>query len=132
MFGAKITGEEANMKVLVFLLAFASITFVSVFAIPTSSKSRAAEEHTEWIAKSLTEMESIQVGMTRADLLKVFREEGGLSTRTERRYAYRDCPYIKVDVEFELVGEPPANLNESPKDKIIKISRPFLERPILD
>ena len=70
--------------------------------------------------------------MTRAELLTVFNEEGGLSTRTWRRYAYRDCPYIKVDVEFEVVGEPIAGLSESPKDKIIKISKPFLERMILD
>lgn len=120
------------MKVLVFLLAFASVTFGSVVAIPPPSKSRAVDEHAEWIAKSLTEIESIKVGMTRAELLKVFNEEGGISTRTWRRYAYHDCSYIKVDVEFEAVGEPEARLGESPRDKIIKISKPFLERPIID
>lgn len=70
--------------------------------------------------------------MTRAELLKVFREEGGLSTRTWRRYAYHDCPFIKGDVEFEAVGEPEGRLGESPNDKIIKISKPFLERSISD
>jgi hypothetical protein len=70
--------------------------------------------------------------MTRVDLLKVFREEGGLSTRTQRRFAYRDCPYIKVDVEFEPVGEPEDKLSQLPEDKIIKISKPFLEWSIID
>jgi hypothetical protein len=40
--------------------------------------------------------------MTRSDLLKVFATEGGLSWSTQRTYVYRQCPYIKVDVKFEL------------------------------
>jgi hypothetical protein len=120
------------MKVLIFVLAFGWVSCLSVFAIPSHSKFRGADEHSEWIAKSLEEIEGIKVGMTRADLLKVFKEEGGISTRTWRRYAYHDCPYIKVDVEFEAVGEPATSLSESPRDKIIKISKPFLERMIVD
>ncbi|MEX2092818.1 MAG: hypothetical protein WD971_09085, partial [Pirellulales bacterium] len=63
-----------------------------------------ATDHTAWVAASLLEMQAIKPGMTRGDLLNVFKEEGGLSTRTARRYAYRDCPYIKVDVKFDPVG----------------------------
>jgi hypothetical protein len=107
------------------------VTFVSATAI-LHSASRGPDEHTEWIAKSLKEIEGVKVGMTRLDLLRVFKEEGGLSTRTQRRYVYRDCPYIKVEVEFEPVGEPENKLSQSPRDKIIKISRPFLEWSIVD
>jgi hypothetical protein len=64
--------------------------------------------------------------------LKVFREEGGLSTRTTQRYVYRECPYIKVDVTFEAVGAPEDKLAKSSKDKVATISRPFLEWSILD
>src|SRR5882724_5816733 len=91
------------MKTLISLLAFGVVTFVSAAAILPSSESCGTDEHTEWIAKSLKEIESVKVGMTRVDLLRVFKEEGGISTRTWRRYVYRDCPYIKVDVEFEPV-----------------------------
>jgi hypothetical protein len=77
-------------------------------------------------------METIKVGMTRADLLKVFREEGGVSTRTQRQYAYRECPYIKVAVEFEREGNTEAPFPEKGEDKIVKISRPFLEWPVID
>ena len=70
--------------------------------------------------------------MTRKDLLKVFQEEGGLSTRTQRRYVYRGSLYIKVDVIFEAVGVPADKFAESPKDKITKISKPFLEWSIID
>jgi hypothetical protein len=88
--------------------------------------------HTEWIGKSLKEMQTIKEGMTREELLKVFQEEGGISTRTQRRYVYRECPYIKVDVEFEPVGSRQDKLTEYPKDKIVKMSKPFLEFPIRD
>ena len=66
------------------------------------------------------------------ELLRVFKEEGGISTRNWRRYAYRDCPYIKVDVEFQPVGDPENRVNQSTLDKIIKISKPFLEWSIMD
>ena len=89
-------------------------------------------DHTEWIAASLKEMQTIKPGMTREELLKVFVEEGGLSTRTWRRYAYRDCPYIKVNVEFEPAGNLKEKTEQFPQDKITKISTPFLEWSILD
>jgi hypothetical protein len=114
------------------LFAFGLVAVVSAAAILPSSKSCRTDEHTEWIAKSLKEIESVKVGMTRADLLRVFKEEGGISTRTWRRYVYRDCSYIKVDVEFEPVGELENKLSQSPRDRIIKISKPFLEWSILD
>jgi hypothetical protein len=84
------------------------------------------------MAQSLREMETIKVGMTRADLLRVFREEGGLSTRTQRQYVYRECPYIKVAVEFERVGNAEAPFPENGKDKIVKISQPFIEWSVVD
>src|SRR6266550_2871023 len=66
-----------------------------------------------WIA-------TIKPGMTRSDLLRVFTTEGGLSTRTHRTYVLKQCPTIKVDVEFSISG------NEA-EDKITQISRPYLD-----
>jgi hypothetical protein len=78
------------------------------------------------------EMQTIKSGMTREELLRVFVEEGGISTRFERRYAYRNCPYIKVDLKFESIGAPDDKLTNFPKDKIKQISKPFLEWSIND
>ena len=119
------------MKTLISLLVFGLVTLVSAAAILPSSESGWTDEHTAWVAKSLKEIESVKVGMTRADLLIVFKEEGGISTRTWRRYVYHECRYIKVDVEFEPVGEP-EKPSQSPRDKIVKISKPFLEWSIMD
>ena len=120
------------MKMFITAVAFCFVTFVSSAAVFPSSQFRGTDEHTEWIAKCLKEIESVKVGMTRGELLRVFKEEGGISTRKWRRYAYRDCPYIKVDVEFEPVGDPENKVSQSPKDTIIKISKPFLEWSIMD
>ena len=102
-------------------------------ALRASSKlAKAPPEYTQWLVDSLREIQSLKSGMTRTDLLKTFEEEGGLSTRTERRYAYRDCPYIKVNVTFDPVGLSAEKSAESPTDKIRTISQPFLEWPIAD
>ncbi len=88
----------------------------------------AEQEHTEWVAHALREMQTIKPGMARADLLKVFREEGGLSNAAQRRYAYRECPYNKVDVKFDAANDADGRVGrETPQDKIASISQPFLE-----
>jgi hypothetical protein len=90
------------------------------------------EDHAEWVAKILREIQALKPGMTREDLLKIFTEEGGLSNRFQRRYAHRACPYIKVDVKFDW-HDPEANsVKEHPQDKITQISTPFLEWTIAD
>ena len=97
-----------------------------------------AEDHVAWVAAALQHMGAIRVGMTRADLLKVFGEEGGLSTGVARTYAFRECPYFKVRVEFMLVGRPDRDasgrvtLAEAPEDLIKNISAPVVELPIAD
>ena len=98
----------------------------------TYSQSEKPESHPEWIARSLKNMQSVKVGMTRKELLEVFKEEGGISTRTWRRYVYRECPYIKVDVEFRPTEKLEDRGTEYPSDEIVKISKPFLEQSIVD
>src|SRR5262249_34927203 len=89
-------------------------------------------EHTQWIDQVLRSVQSIQPGMTRQQLLGVFTEEGGLSNRLHRLYVLNECPYIKVAVEFEPVGEEENLLIEKPEDRIKEVSRPFLQYSIGD
>src|SRR5262245_26598878 len=70
------------------------------------SQDRTSQDHLAWAHDVLLRMQTIKPGMTRADLLKVFRTEGGLSTALQRRYVSRDCAYFKVDVEFEATARP--------------------------
>jgi hypothetical protein len=70
--------------------------------------------------------------MTRREVLKIFGEEGGISSRTQNHYVYNKCSFIKVDVKFEPVGNEKDKLSESPDDKLIEISKPYLEYAIND
>lgn len=95
--------------------------------------SAATETHTKLgidIANVLRQCQSIRAGMTRAELSKVFSTEGGFSTVTHRTYVYRDCPYIKVDVDF--APSAPKQDVEKPTDIVAKISKPYLDWSVAD
>jgi hypothetical protein len=81
-------------------------------------------------------MQTIKPGMMRADLLKVFTTEGGLVfSSLHRTLVSRDCPYFKVDVEFEHPAQPQyewGQFEENGKDAIVKISIPYLQFSIMD
>ena len=85
----------------------------------------------------LKDVSSIQVGMTRAELLHVFTTEGGLSTRDGQQYVYRRCPYIKIIVRFRRPADAGPDWSDAPDqdwtgDIIESVSKPFLEYPVTD
>jgi hypothetical protein len=96
------------------------------------------EDHVAWVAEGLKRMQTIKPGMTRTELLVVFTTEGGLFTALRRTFVSRDCPYFKVDVEFEAVGRSSRDSDgrvtmiEGVQDRIIKISRPYLQFSVMD
>ena len=105
-----------------------------ILVVPALSQSRQErqtsgfdKEHTEWVAGALRSIQTIQVGMTRSELMRVFTTEGGLefkdASTSRRTFVYRRCPYIKVDVKLAI-----SNPNDDlPTDKITEISRPYLD-----
>jgi hypothetical protein len=116
-------------------LAFFCVIFAGT-SFPQSERERQGsgsdEEHTEWIASALRSIQTIKVGMTRSDLMKVFTTEGGLefkkATTSQITYVYRKCPYIKVDVKL-AISSPNEDL---PTDKITEMSRPYLQWTVGD
>jgi len=87
---------------------------------------------TKSIAEVLLIFGSLKPGMTRADILEHFTEEGGLSFRTRHTYVYRGCPYIKIDVNFAPAPGTENDHTELMEDIIMKISHPYLEWSIAD
>ena len=120
-------------------LATATIGAVDALdARPTQVQLQDSENHCAWVAKVLTRKQTVKTGMTRKTLLTVFTTEGGLSTGLRRTYVSRDCPYIKVDVEFQAIGRPSRDeegrvtLVEGDDDVIVRISVPYLQMSIMD
>ena len=122
------------MKSLVALVFFCVILAAISLGQPEQARQASGfdEEHTEWIATALRSMQTIKVGMTRSELMKVFTTEGGLefknATASQRTYVFRKCPYIKVDVKL-AISSPNEDL---PTDKITEISRPYLGWTVTD
>ena len=114
------------MRKLVVISLILFVTFGTIISARSVATQRKAMSHSEWVAQSLAAIQTIRVGMTRKDLLKLFTVEGGISTRTSRTFVFRECPYIKVDVGFEPVGA------TEDEDKIIRISKPYLARSVID
>jgi hypothetical protein len=114
------------------LLLVAAMAFAQESVQPGQRGSEIDSEHTKWIDGIMRSILTVKPGATRRDLLRIFAEEGGLSTRTHRTYVYKRCPYIKVDVEFVPVGNEDDGFAEMPGDKILSISRPFLEYSHMD
>ena len=119
------------------LLASAAIGGANVLqASPTGDQS--SQAHVAWVAEVLERMQTIKPGMTRKSLLRVFTTEGGLSTGLQRTFVSRDCPYFKIDVEFQAVGRPNRNedggvtLVEGNEDIILKASVPYLQFSVMD
>lgn len=85
-------------------------------------------ELSQWIGSSLAQIETLQVGMTRADVERLFITDGGLSQLDRQTYVFRDCPYIKIDVEFTLMEAGKIR----PGDRITVLSKPYLGHPRAD
>ena len=123
-------------------IALVLMTCLTGLALAASALSvhrpRKPQDHTEWIEKSLLEMQKVKAGSTRAEFNKVFVKEGGLYTGLQGTYAYRGCPYIKVNVYFAAVGraardaEGRVTLEESGADVVTEISKPYLDWVVTD
>ena len=119
-------------------LLLAVFVWVGVAAGQSPAKSPVVDPAlTRSMDQVLKDVSSIQSGMTRAELLRVFTTEGGLSTRDEQRYVYRRCPLIKVMATFRRPADADDDWGGAPEeeragDVIQSISKPFLEYSIMD
>jgi len=137
------------MKIIPLLGLIFGLAGATLFVMPASSQStnhvsEIDRDLSQKVGEILRECEKIKPGMTRAELLKTFKIEGGISTRTHQTFVYHGCLYVKVDVEFEVkTPEPHASekqpeaaphemLGKEPTDVIKKISRPYLQWSITD
>ena len=96
----------------------------------SASSDPCKQDHAAWLTQVLEKMETIKPGMTRWDLLHVFRTEGGVRTMFRKEggppgllretFVSQDCSNFKIDVEFKPVGI-------SNRDVIVKVSKPYVQ-----
>ncbi len=88
--------------------------------------------HQQWLNSALIDIQSVKPGMSRADLLRVMQPEGGFSGIPRHTFVYHKLPYIKVDVTFGPQVKVEDRIQETPSDKIVSISRPYLGLAVFD
>jgi hypothetical protein len=86
----------------------------------------------QWLRERYDEASSIRVGMTRAELIKVFSEDGGLQSIPASRYVLKSSTMIKVDVKFEFPEGIDHRTATDDQLHIKSISKPYLEPMYLD
>ena len=115
-----------------------SILLIAAFSGVSAQTRSNTDEQTKWIASVIKDVQKIKAGMTRGEMRKVFGEEGGIATTSQRTYVYLGCPYIKVDFEFESRGPEIKDADgqyrrpESDLDVIKRMSKPYLEFSVID
>ena len=115
------------MKICVLLLCC-----VLVLPLMASDDRCTTQQLSQWVESSLSQIEKLQVGMTRADVERLFVSDGGISTRYRQTYVFRECPHIKIDVEFSPTEAEGGALPVRPTDRITVISKPYLAPPTTD
>jgi hypothetical protein len=84
------------------------------------------------VVKAIEAAERVKPNMTRRDIEKEFREDGGLSFISETVYTYKSCSSIKIRVAFVIEASKRAPLAERPTDVVRSVSQPYLEYPHYD
>jgi len=108
-----------------FLLVSTLLTYAQASDRRSSGDEQAYRQRLE---KSLASIQTIKLGMTRGDLLTLFKLDGGLQFTRMERYVHKQCPSIKVDVTFTPVGD----TDDRWHDRIESLSKPYLESPFSD
>jgi hypothetical protein len=105
------------------------ILFFSVctFTVRSLTRDEARQDPREWLEERYKEATSVRAGMSRAELLRVFEEDGGSQRIPAGRFVLRSCRMIKVEAEFDV--EYGQAYKEKPDEelKIKAISKPYLE-----
>ena len=94
----------------------------------------AIPKNVELTGDYLKVFESITNGMSRAEVEREFQMDGGLQSASPVRFIHSGCPNFKVNVEFDFKRNG-ADQNRAvigKEDKVIRVSRPYLERPFMD
>lgn len=123
---------DTHTKIFVVVAFGAFLFFVDAphFGAQIKTSDQEDGKHCLWLSDRLEEATSIKPGMSKADLTKVFMEDGGLQHFQPQRYVLRSCTLIKVDVTFEGPDIRGVTLDSALKVK--SISKPYLEPMFMD
>jgi hypothetical protein len=100
-------------------------------ALPISQAAPPSDGTVQLIKEAILATGDIKAGSLRQTVERSFVLDGGTQTRQTSRYVFKKCHFIKIDVTFER-GDTLTSGGNSPRDKVVGVSKPYLEYPTLD
>ncbi|MEM7314872.1 MAG: hypothetical protein AAF497_17140 [Planctomycetota bacterium] len=79
-----------------------------------------------WLRQLVVELKAIKTGVMRAELEQQLVSDGPTRSRKAHRYQHSRCPFIKLDVFFD-VADTDAHSAASPTDKAVRIEGPRID-----
>jgi len=116
-------------------IAFAILGLLALCAARSEQTKPVPSEtdHTAWVQKCLNDFQAIKPGMTRSEVEARLHTDGGFQGVQLRRFVHPACHLFKVEVEFEVKGDANDQTWASRgKDKVVKVSKPYLEPMFMD
>jgi hypothetical protein len=108
-----------------------ALAVILVTSVAFSQRAIDSQSNCAVIEEALQETGNLKLGITRDKVEVSFVLDGGMQFGRTSRYLFRKCRSIKVDIEFADRGAgSPADYSSA--DKIVKVSRPYLELPAYD
>lgn len=83
------------------------------------------------VQQALADSRRVAPGVSREEVEKYFKNDGGLQFPPHTRYTYRQCDYIKLEVDFDPAPSPGKDFT-SPDDKVKNVSKLFIDYPLKD
>jgi hypothetical protein len=112
-------------------LLLVTLVVISALIIAEGKGERPGADQCGTLPLALEKIEQIKQGDSRSKVEHDFQEDGGLNQRERTRYSFKRCRFIKIDVDFAFPKNSDLG-NFAPTDKILHVSRPYLEYPIQD
>jgi hypothetical protein len=75
---------------------------------------------------------AIKPGMTRIEVMRLFPQDGGISTPSSALFLHSGARYIKVHVKFFCKRDLEGRAIFSPNDRVESISLPYFQNQIFD
>ena len=115
-------------------IILAAVAVSSAFGAASQPDIKQQRDRVVWVVKCLTDFRAIKPGMTRAEVERRLPSDGGIQGYVTVRFVHPECPYFKIDVEFAVRRnpEPENRIAPSPDDKVVKVSKPYIEDPYSD
>ena len=106
---------------------------IVLFAVSAlqSQQTAASTESCTVVERALAAYYHLKPGMTRAEVERDFRLEGGPRPRSLSRYAYKECQYIKLEIEYTPDPDQREGLG-SARDVVKTLSKLTIAYPTTD